>query len=309
MMGPLQLRSGPLRVLAMAALLVAGSVLVTEVGRVAGLPIVEAEPEAFVVGLGDVGPGDEEEQAPAETANRLQPNILRDPPGYTRIARPVLQANEPRRIGIQAGHWLAGQAPPELSVLVTQTGTSWAGVYEWEINLDIAQRVASILRPQGYVVDVLPTTIPRGYLADAFVSLHGDGDGTGAKSGYKLAHGSRRGPYEDALMRAIIDAYGPATGLAYDQAGVSRNMLNYYAFNWRRYQHSAAPHTPAVIVEMGFVSNANDRHLMTARADLVAQTIADGILAFLEAHPRETIFGQDLLIPPFRRGTPAPSVP
>lgn len=294
-------RSRTLRVLLIAALLVSGSAVVAEIGRIVALPAVDAEPAAYIV---DVGRDEDEQgEGPAETANPLQPNILRDPPGYTRVAKPVLPANEPRRIGIQAGHWLAGQAPPELSRLVLQTGTSWAGVNEWEINLDVAQRVASILRPQGYVVDVLPATVPRGYLADVFVSLHGDGDGTGAKSGYKLAHGSRRGPYEEALMRAIIDAYGPATGLAYDQHGVTPAMRGYYAFNWRRYQHSAAPHTPAVILEMGFVSHAHDRHLMTARADLVARAIADGILAFLEAHPRETLFGQDLLIPPFRRAT------
>ena len=38
---------------------------------------------------------------------------------------------------------------------------------------------------------------------------------------------------------------------------------------------------PAVLVEMGFLSNATDRHLLTERPDLFAQGIADGTLEYL----------------------------
>src|SRR5438477_2701103 len=172
---------------------------------------------------------------------------------YTRVAKPTLTG--PRRVGIQAGHWLTEQAPPEAWRLVAQTGTSWQGVKEVDINLDIAKRVKALLETKGVVVDILPTVVPAGYLADAFVSLHGDGDGTGAKSGFKMAYSTRRTPYEQDLLLQIKDEYKKATGLDYDAAGVTRNMLGYWNFNWQRYKNSTAPHTPSVILEMGYVSN------------------------------------------------------
>lgn len=228
---------------------------------------------------------------------------------YTRIPRPVLAAG-PRRVGIQAGHWETDKAPPELWRLLTQTGTSWNGIREVEVNLDVAKRVRKVLEPLGLVVDVLPTTIPPGYVADAFVALHGDGDGNGANSGFKMAFSSRRTPYESALLRSIKIHYAAATGLSYDGQKVSRQMLGYYAMSWQRNKYSTAPHTPSVILEMGYVSNDNDRELLVDRADVVAAGIAEGILRFLEDHPREKLFGQDLLvpaIPQFRAAAPSAS--
>lgn len=214
---------------------------------------------------------------------------------FTRIPKPVLPAG-PRRVGIQAGHWRTEQAPPELWRLLTQTGTSWNGVTEVEINLDIAGRIKKILEPKGLVVDVLPTTIPPGYVADAFVALHGDGDRTGENSGFKMAFSARRTPYESALLESIKTHYGAATDLGWDPR-VTRGMSGYYAMSWQRNKYSTAPHTPSVILEMGYVSNDHDRELMTDRADVVAEGIAHGILRFLEQHPREKLFGQDLLVP------------
>lgn len=230
-------------------------------------------------------------------------------PLLTRIPKPALPAG-PRRVGIQAGHWLTEEAPPELWRLLTQGGTSWAGIREVDITLDIAERVKSILEPQGIVVDVLPTTIPPGYVADAFVALHGDGDLSGLASGFKIAHGARRTPFEAALLETIKREYGSATGLGYDGENVTRAMRSYYVFSWQRIKYSTAPHTPSVVLEMGYLSNDADRALMVGRADLVAGAIATGILRFLEAHPREQLFGEDLLvpaIPQFRR--PSPSSP
>jgi N-acetylmuramoyl-L-alanine amidase len=202
-------------------------------------------------------------------------------------------------VAIQAGHWKSDEAPDELRRLIPQTGAEWEGVTEVEINLDIAQRVGVILNSKGIAVDILPTTIPVGYVADAFVALHADSDGVGANSGYKMAHGARRGPYEDALLNDIKDSFGAATRLDYDATHVTRNMTGYFAFNWSRFQHAVAAHTPAVILEMGYVSSDDDRALMTDRADVVATSIADGIVKFLNDTARSQIFGQDLVVPAF----------
>ena len=227
---------------------------------------------------------------------------------YTRVPKPTLTG--PRRVGIQAGHWLTTQAPPELWRLIAQTGTSWGGVNEVDINLDVAKRIKAILEPKAIVVDVLPTTIPPGYLADAFVSLHGDGDGTGERSGFKMAYVTRRTPYEQDLLLDIKDIYKKATGLEYDPAYVSRSMLGYYAMSWQRNKYATNPHTPSVILEMGYVSNDNDRGIMTEKADVVASAIANGILRFLDEHPRDKLFAQDLLVPALPAfGPPAPPRP
>jgi N-acetylmuramoyl-L-alanine amidase len=231
-------------------------------------------------------------QSPGPTASAGAPSTIR-------IPVPKTIPTGPRRVAIQAGHWKTNEAPDELRRLIPQTGAESEGVTEVEINLDIAQRVAVILNSRGIAVDILPTTVPVGYVADAFVALHGDSDAVGAASGFKMAHGSRRGPHEDALLNAIKDAYGAATGLDYDAARVTRNMTGYFAFSWSRFQHAVAAHTPAVILEMGYVSNDGDRSLMLDKADLVATAIADGVMTFLSATPREAIFGQDLVVPAF----------
>jgi N-acetylmuramoyl-L-alanine amidase len=187
------------------------------------------------------------------------------------------------RVGLQAGHWNSAALPAELASLRTATGTSGGGVREWELNLDIARRVARLLEAQGIQADVLPATVPPGYRADAFVALHADGSGSSAPSGFKLARSSQSAipRVDDALLAAITQTYGAATGLREDH-NITRNMTGYYAFSSRRYQHAIAPTTPSVIVEMGFLTNASDREVLSQR-DTVAKGIADGILRFLSS--------------------------
>jgi N-acetylmuramoyl-L-alanine amidase len=227
--------------------------------------------------------------------------------GTLRVPVPKSVPIGPRRVAIQAGHWKSDEAPDELRRLIPQTGAEWEGITEVEINLDIAQRVSVILNSKGIAVDILPTTIPVGYVADAFVALHADSDGVGENSGFKMAHGARRGPYEDALLNDIKSAYGAATGLAYDATHITSAMRGYYPFSWSRFQHTVAAHTPAVILEMGYVSNDDDRALMLDKPDVLATAISDGIMKFLGDTPRSKIFGQDLVVPAFPSRPPRPS--
>jgi hypothetical protein len=278
-------------VLVIAALLVASGAIVSSIWRFAG-PDASAQgtPDPMVyidTLLGPVG------------AVTILPARPGDPPGYTHIAPPKVP-DGPRRVGIQAGHWMTDAVPPELQRLETQTGASWEGYDEVDINLDIAQRVAVLLQSQGLAVDILPTTIPAGYVADAVVALHADSDGVGDASGFKLAHSTRRGPYEDQLLRDLQEEYAAATGLDYDPDHITRAMTQYYLFSWQRYRSSTSPFTPSVILEMGFLSNDDDRVLMVDRADTVAKGIANGILRFLGEVPSTAIFGKDLVLPPSR---------
>jgi N-acetylmuramoyl-L-alanine amidase len=278
-------------VLLIAALLVASGALVSAVWRFAS-PDVSANPTGDPLVyidtlLGPVG------------AVTILPAKSGDPPGYVRISPPKVP-DGPRRVGIQVGHWMTEDVPPELQRLENQTGASWDGFNEVDVNLDIAQRVADLLRSKGLAVDVLPTTIPAGYVADAVVALHADSDGTGERSGFKMAHSTRRSPYEDQLMNDVIDEYAAATDLDYDKDHITKNMSGYYLFAWNRYRSSTSPFTPSVILEMGYISNDSDRALMIDDADTVAKGIANGILRFLAEVPSTAIFGKDLVLPPTR---------
>ena len=262
-------------------------------------PLREAEAPIEPVIPAAVEPPVEDPEPSAPPAPRAAP---------IRIAKPAIPEG-PRRVGLQVGHWRTDEVPPELRRLEAQTGTSGGGVAEWQLNLDIANRVAAILRGRGYAVDVIPTLVPTNYLADVFVALHADGDPAGAARGFKAAHGSRRGPHEDQLVRTLVEEYGKATGLPQDDR-ISRNMLGYYAFSWSRFQWSAAPHTPAAILEMGFMTSAADRAVLLQRPGVVADGVANGILRFLDEVPQSAIFGEDLIVqPPPQRNAPGQATP
>jgi len=203
----------------------------------------------------------------------------------------------PRRIGIQVGHWKTDESPPELAKLIPQTGAIWDGLNELDVNIDIGTRLAVLLRRQGITVDLLPTTVPPGYVADAFLSLHADSDGIGELSGFKLAHGPDRGPFEDRLVSDVQDAYAKGTGMSYDAEHVGVNMVYYYPFNWSRCQHATWAHTPAAILEMGYLSSDDDRPLLTDSPDRIAAAIASGIMRFLTDTPRAQIFHDDIVVP------------
>jgi N-acetylmuramoyl-L-alanine amidase len=278
----------------------------TSLQQAAGVKVPAGAPLPM---LQDIDP---EDLDPARDIPGVPPVALAPPGGAVvqsngiRIPKPVMPTG-PRRIGIQVGHWKTDEVPAELgSRIVFQSGTSWAGVNEVDVNMDIAERIKALLTTRGYAVDILPTTIPPGYLADVFLALHADGDGTGENSGFKIAHGSRRGPSEDKLVAALREEYWKVTALPEDAEHVTRNMSGYYAFNWGRYQHAAAAHTPAAILEMGYLSNGHDRELLVNHADAVATGIVNGIQRFLDEVPASRIFGADLVVPP-QRGFPSPS--
>jgi N-acetylmuramoyl-L-alanine amidase len=196
-------------------------------------------------------------------------------------AAPVDAVAPRRRVGLQAGHWLAADMPPELARFRAQTGTQGGGVAEWELNLDVARRAATLLEEQGIDVDVLPATVPPGYRADVFLALHADGDPAGRLSGFKAARyrASALPELDDALVGTIEREYGLATGLSIDPH-VSRNMLGYYAFS-RRLTHAIAPTTPAAILELGFMTSGVDLRTLLGRRDAVATGVARAVLRFL----------------------------
>ena len=227
------------------------------------------------------------------------------------------------RVGLQVGHWRAAEAPNELRRLRGQTGAYAAGVSEVEVNLLVAEQVRAQLSPLGITVDLLPATITPGYLADAFVSLHADGAASSRVAGFKAARAewrdrswlfrwrrenlntpfSRdlwrrapvidRNPLDEALLQHMRGSYGAVTGLP-QSPHVSYNMTGYYAFNSRRYHHAISQDTPAVILEMGYLTNPFERHFLTQQPEAPARGVALALLRFLALDQGFTLADQAL---------------
>src|SRR5258706_7452883 len=97
-------------VLLLTALLIASGALVSAIWRFGG-PDIIAGPIPPAIEATPADPGD-----PPNTFSMTQPIASAkpgDPPGYTRVPAPKVEGR-PRRIGMQAGHWMTDNVPPEL---------------------------------------------------------------------------------------------------------------------------------------------------------------------------------------------------
>ncbi len=194
---------------------------------------------------------------------------------------PTLAPATPRRVVIQAGHWQSSKMPYQLAEFRSD-GAYDAGVAEWQVNLDVANRAANLLRVRGYDVRVVPATVPIGCQADAFIALHADGDASTTAHGYKAAYPHFiNNPVNRRFLADLYIEYGAATGLSRDYA-ITRNMSGYYAFYARRQPYAVDARTPMLILEMGYLSNPNDRQFLATRADVAALGVANGIDRFLQ---------------------------
>jgi hypothetical protein len=188
------------------------------------------------------------------------------------------------RVALQAGHWRAAEAPSEQAHL-RANGTHGGGLAEWEVNLGIAKRTAALLAGQGYLVEVLPTTIPPGYRADLFIAIHADGSSSSEVSGFRAA-----APRVDETGRAAAFAslleqrYAEATGLLRYPL-ITRRMVGYYAFNSGAYQHALHPSTVGVILETGFITSPRDRAIVVDAQDRAAAGIAAAVNQYFEPMP------------------------
>lgn len=202
----------------------------------------------------------------------LRPSFVRTL--ANRLAGPV-------RVGLQVGHLDAALQPDELADLRYSTGAHASGFDEVDVNLAVVEALAARLAGRGIEVDVLPATIPAGYSADLVLAVHADSSLDPQRSGYKSAHFlPARNPREALLKVAIDRAMFQATRMADDDRNVSGNMLHYYAFNSARFRHSVAARTPALLVELGYLSNASDLKLLT-QPDLLAAALEYGVLGYL----------------------------
>jgi N-acetylmuramoyl-L-alanine amidase len=244
-------------------------------------------PSAFAAN-GKLLPNATAPHLPPAPASQFVPLVTSTPnpratatPYASPTAVPTLAPATPRSVVIQAGHWQSSKMPYQLAEF-RNDGAFAGGVAEWQLNLDVANRAAALLRARGYDVQVIPATVPIGCQADAFIALHADGDPSASAHGYKAAYPHYiNNPINRRFLADLYIEYGAATSLARDYA-ITRNMSGYYAFYARRQPYAVDARTPMLILEMGYLSNLSDRQFLTARADVAALGVANGIDRFLQ---------------------------
>src|SRR5262249_32792862 len=146
--------------------------------------------------------------------------------------------------------------------LTEHTGSSAGGVNEVDVNVEIAKLTAQRLYERGYSVEVLDATVPPNYATDLFLALHADGNNASSLRGFKAVAPWGFPPASDVFVGFLYEEYGRVTGLPTD-ARTSDAMANYYAFNPLKYRHALNPHVPSALLEMGFVTNPQDRLALT----------------------------------------------
>ena len=272
-----------------------GTTGVAEVGRIPEAAPGSPAPAAAAMVPAAEAPSAIPEPPPAETTPAVQeaqevppqeaPRRRRRWRNYNRYPGPIPTPEEwrapdgPARIALQVGHWRTEEAPRELSGL-RRNGANWNGLAEWEVNLEIARHAGAMLEELGYLVDILPAVVPPDYRAHLFIAIHADASNDPGAAGYRVAAPSRDATGRASDFVALLNrTYGEVTGMR-RLPTVTRRMRNYYAFNFRRYEHALHPMTIAVIIETGFLTNAGDRETIVARPERVARGIVEAITAF-----------------------------
>jgi N-acetylmuramoyl-L-alanine amidase len=189
----------------------------------------------------------------------------------TPAPRPTIQRPTGPYVGIVAGHWGndSGAVCPD-------------GVTEQQVNLEIAKRVAELLRTRGVWVDLLQEFDSRlnGFSGDVLVSIHADScdpiDADPPATGFKVARSqaSQIPTVADKLVDCLHAEYQKATGLDFHENSITNDMTFYHSFR------ELDPNTPAAIIETGFLRL--DYDMIVKQPERPAEGITNGILCFLK---------------------------
>ncbi|MBQ8287696.1 MAG: N-acetylmuramoyl-L-alanine amidase [Clostridia bacterium] len=186
-----------------------------------------------------------------------------------------------------------GPGSTELKAMLS-SGTAGVStrIAERELNLQVSLLLRDELISRGYSVMMIREThevtlsnaqraqIANAYGADAFVRVHANGstnpDARGAMTICQTAKNPYNGElYEEsyALSECMLESYCAATGIKLNNVWATDTMTG---INWAQ--------IPVTIMEMGYMSNAEEDELMatTAFRKNAAIGMADGLDAFFE---------------------------
>lgn len=189
----------------------------------------------------------------------------------------VVPLDGPYVVAVQPGHWKIDELPAELTRRERSIGAVHAGVRELDINLAVVEQLVPLLETEGWEVIVVPATVPPGLRADVFISVHADWGADPNRSGWKLAPPWRPSHAATLLAESLKESFRARDEMTEDIGGITVGMRGYFGFASHRYVHAASPYTPAVLVELGFVTNAVDRARMVNQPAYYADIIHEGI--------------------------------
>lgn len=165
------------------------------------------------------------------------------------------------------------------------------GLAEHELNLRVSLALRDVLVEKGYTVVMVRETAEveisnaeRAQLANAVgahvnLRIHANGDADAATKGAMAVCQTPENPYNAdvyascrALSEAVLEAYCSSTGMDVRNVWETDTMTG---TNWAS--------VPTTILEMGFMTNAEDEALMAAEgfAQAAAEGLAQGIAAYL----------------------------
>ena len=159
--------------------------------------------------------------------------------------------------------------------------TSCLGYYEKIVNLSVARKVASLLRQRGVKVKMTRTgdyhveledraAIANRLNADLFVSIHSDSFPKSSRRGFTMYIANGASWASQRAAKAIEDEM---TGTGLSDLGIRK----------ANYQVLVGTRGPAVLVEMGHLSNRHDAALLrdSSFQNRTARAIADCITNYL----------------------------
>ena len=182
----------------------------------------------------------------------------------------TIQRKDKQSVVIDAGH--GGK----------DTGAIGGNIYEKDITLDISKRVEKLLKQKGYDVKMTRdddtyvslqerVDISEEYSPDIFVSIHVNSSVRPEITGVETHY------YHQESMELAQTVH---SSLASAVQSANRGLFKskFYVIN-----HTTSP---AILVEIGFISNADERNQLSGenRKQVTAAAIADGIQKYLQRH-------------------------
>ncbi len=199
-------------------------------------------------------------------------------------------------VAIDAGHQSKGMydkepVGPGSSTLKTKVAAGTEGVStkiaEYVLNLNVSLLLRDELIARGYTVVMIREThdirisnaeraqMANAYKADAFIRVHANGSDNKNARGALAIFQTKENPWcgalysqSRALSEAVLDAYCKQTGIENDGNWETDTMTG---INWTT--------VPSTIIELGYMSNAEEDKLMSTSAfhNDAAIGIADGV--------------------------------